>query len=98
MFVKYIGPAHTRTVPRAAVGAPEVEGEANLVWDALNGHTVEMSKEAFEQLMLATSRGEWQEVDEMPELPAITGDELRAVDDRTHFEDTDPEASEIDQE
>lgn len=100
MFVKYIGSAMERTVPKADLDIEVAENdlEVNLVWDSLNGHTVELSEQVFETLQSKTSRGEWAVVDEMPELPSISAEEIQSVNDDDTLPDTGQEPSESGQE
>ena len=85
MFVKYIGPADSRTVAKAELGYEVAEDdlEVNFVWDKLNDKVVEMNAHAFEQLQLKTARADWVEVDELPDGPAISGEEIEAIDDQS---------------
>lgn len=82
MFVKYTGPAHTRTIARHELGvhteaddhlAFDEEGNAvSLVWDPIVAMTQEMTKEEFETLERLTNRGDWEVLDEQPDLPPVS--------------------------
>lgn len=94
MFVKYVGPAMSRTIARHELGVkdrPE-EGEDNLVWDPINGMVQEMTKEEFDNLGRLTYRGDWEEVEGMPDLPPVS---VNVAPDQAFMPETGLEASGI---
>lgn len=82
MFVKYTGPAHTRTIARHELGVHTDEDDrlafgedgtpVSLVWDPLVAMTQEMTKDEFETLGRLTNRGDWEVLEEQPELPSVS--------------------------
>jgi hypothetical protein len=82
MFVKYVGPAHTRTIARYELGvhteaddrlAFDEEGNPiSLVWDPLVAMTQEMTKDEYDTLGRLTFRGDWEVLEEAPDLPPVS--------------------------